>query len=252
MFKKILLFMVLCLSFATICFSQSKSECDIQLTKDISGKMTHDEVDELHDFFSSLFRDYNEYPEQDTVQYLYVYYVKMDDSIPFNCKMYHLRKDASNPFDCGMFKDGSFLDHIVPEYNSYVSYRKYFRDDNVYKKSTGKWLKSDVFVYDKHCRLISVFMYGELGEPHLDDLEYLLSKKIKEFNIVSLYRLQCTNNMYYIGIAEDRRVYFVRVGWNDVYVYPASEFKDDEFPYMFEDGDDLHRSLWWDCAEESE
>lgn len=95
-------------------------------------------------------------------------------------------------------------------------------------------------------------MYGELGEPHLDDSELLLIKRIKEFNIVSLYRLQCTNILYYIGVTEDRDVYFVRIGSDDVYVYPASEFKDDEFPYMFEDGDDLHRSLWWDCAEESE
>lgn len=248
MIKKILLFKAFCLLFATICFSQGKSEYDIQLTKDISGKMTQNEVDELHNFFSSLIRDKTQYPAKDTLQYLYIYNVMMDDSIPFNCKIYQLTKDDSNPFDCEMLKDGSFLNYIVPEYKSYMSYRKYFKNSNRYKESTGKWLNSEVFVYDKYCRFKYHIQFGEIVISDMHGLNFKMLKRIKEFNIVSLYRLQCTNIMYYIGVTEDKSVYFVRMGWDDVFVYPSSEFKDDEFPYMFEDGDNLHRSLWWDCS----
>ena len=112
--KRFLSIIGFCLFLANTVFAQEAGKVRNCLTYDISGTISQDEIDYFHEIMLKFYKKITDLPCYDTISFLDIYYVRLEDGVPF---------------DCTMIENDDFLHHIVPirtvNKNIWVRWRKY-------------------------------------------------------------------------------------------------------------------------------
>ena len=215
--KKHIYFVVICLIVVNNAFAQYGEEKNC-LTYDVSGKVPQSEINALHDVVMNYYcNNANYYPQYDSVRYLDIFRVSLDDSIPY---------------DSDLIKNGEFLNHIAP---AHLKVSKHNRKRFGLKRCTKELLHNEVILYDTQNTPIMEFYFFETPRLDKNSCEAVLDQKIEEYGIVSVYHIEGKGERYLIGINENREVFFLRRIYlgNTVKVYPAKEFPKGKYPDLF-------------------
>lgn len=214
-----------------LCFSQSHEENVICLTRDISGRIPMKKIEKLHGLVLDYYRKNPErFPQYDTIQFVDAYVVYMNSSFSW---------------DYGMIENGDFLDHI-----SLFSCtpNKHMRKRLGLKRGAKEWQSASVIIYNSQNIPILNLQMGEISPANDDGIESILLQRISEYRITSLYNLKGTTVQCWIGVNKEREVFVFKLEYGNkkITVFPAKDFQDEEFPYLFPKQDDWGSSIVWD------
>lgn len=198
------------------------------LTYDISGKISQDEINQFHEFILKFYKRCNVYSSyHDSISFLDIYSVHLEDGIPFDCKS---------------IINGDFLNYLVPEYYA-VKKIKWKRKGVRIKVKTHTLSSRTVLIHNE----MPIWEFWMLEFPTLkeNNIYEKLLQALKEYSLVSLYMLEglSTDNCI-IGVNENKDVFIISLEYFDkiLKVFPANEFVDDTFPYLFVN--DKHQRIW--------
>lgn len=231
--KRYFIFIVFFLLLSKTGVAQEAGKVRICLTYDISGKISKDEIDRFHDIILKVYNkrlDYYSY--YDTISFLDIYTVRLEDSISFSRKI---------------IENGVFLDYLIPVHTS-VKWL-IWREHGIRIK-VKNMLFSQTTLYHNETPLLDFWM-GEFlkldDENNYGVLYSRLLQKVKEYNIISLYDLKDSSVECFIGINKDKDVFIIKVDYyhDTVSVIPAIEFTDDEFPHLFPDESNHFKTSKW-------
>ena len=158
---------------ANTVFAQEAGKVRNCLTYDISGTISQDEIDYFHGIMLKFYKKITDLPCYDTISFLDIYYVRLEDGVPF---------------DCTMIENGEFLHHIVPirtvNKNIWVRWRKY-----KIRIQVKNMLLSQTCLFNKDMALMGFWLweFPQHGDGYIDWYEKML-QIVKEYNIVSLYQ----------------------------------------------------------------
>lgn len=229
--KKKIIFVCLCILANNLCVSQNSNIKAVSITSDISGRIPLSKIEKLHDLLLDYFQNRkNLYPQYDTIQFLDVYSVYLEDTVPW---------------EYGMIENGDFLNHIIL---SSGAPNKYLRKRLRIKKKAREWHSATVISYSNQSVPLYALSMGELYPLELNGLESKLLDLIGEYEIVSMYDLKGTTVQCWIGVNKNRDVFVFRLEYGNkkITVFPAEDFQDDEIPCLFPKQDDWGKSIVWD------
>lgn len=190
------------------------------LTYDISGKISQDEINQFHEFVLKFYKKCDVYSSyHDSISFLDIYSVSLEDSIHFDCKS---------------IINGDFLNYLVPDY--------YTHKKKIVWEKMG--LRIKVKKHTLHSR--TVLFHNEKPIWEFWMLEFLTLKEnniyekllqaVKEYSLVSLYMLEGSSTVNcIIGVNEKKDVFIISLEYfnKTLKVFPANEFVDDTYPYLF-------------------
>ena len=202
----------------------------ICLTYDISGKISQDEIDQFHEFILKFYKRCNVYSSyHDSISFLDIYSVHLDDSIPFDCKS---------------IINGDFLNYLEPDYyKKNIKMIIWKRKRARIKVKTNTLCSRTVLIHNE----MPIWEFWMLEFPTLkeNNIYEKLLQAVKEFSLVSLYMLEGLSTVNcIIGVNENKDVFIISLEYFDkiLKVFPAKEFVDDTFPYLFVN--EKHQRIW--------
>ncbi len=208
----------------------------ICLTYDISGTISKNDIDRFHEFVLKVYDkrvDYNS--NDDTISFLDIYRVRLEDSIPF---------------DCNIIENGDFLNYLAPEH---VSQEWFIWEKYGIRIKVKNMLCLRSILFNSKKPLMEFWMW-EMPLLDGDDVCVKLLQTIKEYNMISLYELlEDSSVQCLIGVNKDKDVFIIRVeNFNKtISVFPAKEFVDSKFPFLFPDEKHFYGKSKWHCLQDS-
>lgn len=208
--------------------AQDTGNVRICLTYDISGKILQDEIDQYHEFILKFYKRCDVYSSyHDSISFLDIYSVYLDDSIPFDCKS---------------IINGDFLNYLVPNYFN-VKMIKWKRKGVRFKVKKHTLYSRTVLIHNE--MPIWEFWMFEFPTLKENNIYEKLLQAVKEYSLVSLYMLEGLSTVNcIIGVNENKDVFIISLEYLDkiLKVFPAYEFADDTYPYLFVN--DKYQRIW--------